>query len=207
MRLIGTVANWNDDRGFGFVKPTDGSPDLFLHIRAFQDERERPRDGMTVSYEAVTNQEGKLRAERVVIAGQKWSRTPTVQHVGATVAGYLAVAFFAPVVFLEIAFWGMPAWVVAVYVGLSVASLLLYWQDKRASVSGGWRVRESDLHLLGLLGGWPGAVVAQNIFRHKTKKASFARFFWITVMLNVLLFAAIGAVLRFNLLDQLLSSL
>lgn len=207
MRLNGTVTNWNDERGFGFVKPVDGGPDLFLHIRAFQDEWERPRDGMSVSYDAVVNHEGKLRAEHVVIAGQKWSRTPTVQHVGASVAGYLAVAFFVPVVFLEIAFWGMPVWVVAVYVGLSLASVLLYWQDKRAAASGSWRVRETDLHLLGLLGGWPGAVVAQNIFRHKTKKASFARFFWITVMLNVLLFAAIGAMLRFNIFDQLFSSL
>lgn len=207
MRLTGTVVNWNDDRGFGFVKPSDGGPDLFLHIRAFQDELERPSDGMSVSYEAAVNQEGKLRAERVVIAGQKWSKTPTVQHVGATVAGYLAVLFFAPVVVLEIVFWGMPVWVIYIYLGLSLASLLLYWQDKRASASGSWRVRESDLHLLGILGGWPGAVVAQNVFRHKTKKASFARFFWITVMLNVLLFAAVGALIRFDIVEQLLNSL
>ena len=48
---------------------------------------------------------------------------------------------------------------------------------------------ESTLHLFDLLGGWPGALIAQQQFRHKTVKASFQAGFWMTVVLNVALMA------------------
>jgi len=40
------------------------------------------------------------------------------------------------------------------------------------------------LHIFALAGGWPGALVAQKLFHHKTKKLSFRIVFWITVALN-----------------------
>ena len=46
------------------------------------------------------------------------------------------------------------------------------------------RTPESTLHLFGLLGGWPGALAAQRLFRHKSSKASFQATYWITVVLN-----------------------
>ncbi|MBL8421498.1 MAG: DUF1294 domain-containing protein, partial [Dechloromonas sp.] len=63
------------------------------------------------------------------------------------------------------------------------------------------RTAESTLHLLSLVGGWPGALVAQNRLRHKSRKASFLVAFWATVMLNCgflgwLLTAHGGRVLR-----------
>jgi hypothetical protein len=45
------------------------------------------------------------------------------------------------------------------------------------------------LHLLSLCCGWPGALVAQQAFRHKSKKESFRFVFWITVILNMGLFS------------------
>ena len=48
---------------------------------------------------------------------------------------------------------------------------------------------ENTLHLLALLGGWPGALVAQAQFRHKTRKVSFRAVFWLTVAVNL---AALG---------------
>jgi uncharacterized membrane protein YsdA (DUF1294 family) len=70
------------------------------------------------------------------------------------------------------------------YLAASVASLLAYNADKSAAQSGRWRVKESTLHMLALLGGWPGAFVAQRVFRHKSRKPSFQVGFMITVMLN-----------------------
>ena len=63
-----------------------------------------------------------------------------------------------------------------------VVSLLTfgaYGWDKRQAVKQGRRVPEARLHLLSLLGGWPGAFVAQHYFRHKNRKASFQVVFWL----------------------------
>jgi len=49
-------------------------------------------------------------------------------------------------------------------VGLSLLSYLMYWLDKEAAQSGAQRTPESTLHLVDLLGGWPGALVAQQQF-------------------------------------------
>ncbi len=40
-----------------------------------------------------------------------------------------------------------------------------YWLDKFAARTGRWRTAERTLHLFGLVGGWPGALVAQRVFR------------------------------------------
>lgn len=70
------------------------------------------------------------------------------------------------------------------YLGISVCTFLLYGWDKAAAQSGQWRVRESTLHVLGLLGGWPGALFAQKVFRHKSRKLSFKVVLWVTVVVN-----------------------
>lgn len=70
------------------------------------------------------------------------------------------------------------------YVVLSVASLILYGVDKAAAEHGRWRVPEMTLHLVSVAGGWPGALVAQRLFRHKTRKQPFRTVFWCTVVVN-----------------------
>jgi len=72
----------------------------------------------------------------------------------------------------------------SVYAALSGVLFALYGWDKRASQRGEWRIPEWTLHLLALAGGWPGAIVAQQVFRHKTRKQPFRTVFWVTVALN-----------------------
>lgn len=83
---------------------------------------------------------------------------------------------------------------VAVYLGLvavaSAASFAAYGLDKRRAVVGGRRVSERTLHMLALVGGWPGAVLGQRHFRHKTRKVQFLIAFWAVVVLHV---AVVGA--------------
>lgn len=67
---------------------------------------------------------------------------------------------------------------------LSASTFLLYGADKAAARQGGNRVPENILHLLALLGGWPGAILAQRLFRHKTGKRAFQRVFGVTVLVN-----------------------
>jgi uncharacterized membrane protein YsdA (DUF1294 family) len=79
----------------------------------------------------------------------------------------------------------LPLPIAGAYLAMSAVSFVLYWVDKAAAGRGGQRTPEGTLHLVGLLGGWPGALVAQQVFRHKTVKRSFQVVFWITVALNL----------------------
>ena len=67
-------------------------------------------------------------------------------------------------------------------------SQVAYALDKRAAAAEGWRLSEGSLLALGLACGWPGAVIAQQVVRHKTVKMSFQVVFWITVVVNVVAF-------------------
>ena len=68
----------------------------------------------------------------------------------------------------------------------SLFAFLACWHDKRSARAQTWRTPEGTLHLLELLGGWPGAFLAQRWFRHKTVKASYQAVFWLIVGLHQL---------------------
>ena len=74
--------------------------------------------------------------------------------------------------------------VLAFYMVVSIVTFTVYAIDKSAATKGTWRTSESTLHLLSLVGGWPGALVAQQKLRHKSKKQFFRFVYWITVALN-----------------------
>lgn len=76
--------------------------------------------------------------------------------------------------------------------GISTATIALYGYDKRAAAKNRLRVPEKVLHGLALLGGSPAALLSQQLFRHKTSKASFRIWFWLIVVVQL---AVIGAAL------------
>lgn len=118
-----------------------------------------------------------------------------------TFALALATAFLAFVAVSTIA-GRLPIAVLGLYLVSSLITYVIYATDKSAAKRGRWRTKESTLHLLGLAGGWPGALVAQYRLRHKSRKLSFRVVFLVTVILNCgalgWLFTAQGAyTLRF----------
>lgn len=68
---------------------------------------------------------------------------------------------------------------------MSFATFCTYWWDKRQAKLDRWRTPERTLHMLALLGGWPGALLAQRCFRHKTQKMSFQVVFWLIAAFHV----------------------
>lgn len=83
----------------------------------------------------------------------------------------------------------VPAFLLALYGLLSAIALLLYRADKSAAQQGRRRTPESTLHAVDVLGGWPGALVARQAFRHKTIKQPFRTVFWLTVAANCVVLA------------------
>jgi uncharacterized membrane protein YsdA (DUF1294 family) len=75
--------------------------------------------------------------------------------------------------------------VIGTYVAMSVLALALYAIDKGRARRNAWRISEATLHGVELLGGWPGAWIAQRVFRHKVQKGSYAAVFWTIVALHV----------------------
>lgn len=84
----------------------------------------------------------------------------------------------------------LQAIVLAVYAAASVVAFVVYAHDKSAARNNQRRTPETTLHLISLAGGWPGALLAQKVIRHKSSKVEFQRVFWVTVAVNcvVLLF-------------------
>ncbi len=80
-------------------------------------------------------------------------------------------------------------WPLALYPAMSLISLLLYWQDKQQARTQAWRTPEKVLHASELLGGWPGALLAQQLYRHKTRKLSYQLVFWGIVLVHQVFWA------------------
>lgn len=196
MRFTGTITTWNDERGFGFIQADQGGAEVFAHIKAFSARGGRPQAGQRVSFEVERSRDGKKRASNVapVQAARPHAPRPRRHHdrpAPWSAASALAIPAFVLVHAAVALLWRVPAWVAALYGLASATCFLVYAIDKSAATAGRWRTPESTLLLLGLVGGWPGAIVAQQLLRHKTSKASFRAAFWGTVVLNVVAFAAI----------------
>lgn len=181
MRYQGKITNWKDDQGFGFITPNGGGNQVFVHIKAFSNKKKRPVGNEIVTYKLAADQKGRARAANVAFVGD---RSLAASSLGrGTVSLALAIVF---VVFVATsAFAGkLPSIVPGLYLVASIVAFAAYAFDKSAAQNNQWRTQESTLHMLGIIGGWPGALVAQRLLRHKSKKLSFQVVFWATVMLN-----------------------
>jgi len=69
-------------------------------------------------------------------------------------------------------------WVTAI----SLLTFIVYYFDKRRAEKNGPRTPEALLHLFELLGGWPGAFLAQRWIRHKSAKVMYQVVFWLIVL-------------------------
>ena len=109
----------------------------------------------------------------------------------------LVIPCFALTYLLVATKWSVTPVVALGYIGMSLTTFLVYALDKSAAIQGRWRISESTLHFLGLLCGWPGALLAQQFLRHKSSKRVFVTKYWMTVAANISVFvAASSPVLR-----------
>lgn len=196
MRFNGTIVEWHEDRGFGFIEPgpgaTGGVKRVFCHIKAYKTLTALPSVGQRVTYELSRDQQNRPRAARVVPAGTSTpAKAPAAMSEKARtstprpgLARISAIVFIAAVIALVVVGripWYVPVW----YVVISFATSVAYAIDKGAAERRRWRTTESTLQWMALIGGWPGAWIAQQDLRHKTRKASFQLLFWGLVVINL----------------------
>jgi uncharacterized membrane protein YsdA (DUF1294 family) len=75
---------------------------------------------------------------------------------------------------------------------MSLVCFIAYGLDKRRAVKGGRRVSERTLQLMAFLGGWPGALIGQRQFHHKTQKVPFRIVSWMLVVLHISIVGAVA---------------
>lgn len=186
MRTKGKVSSWNDEKGYGFIEPIGGGKRVFLHIKAFDNHNRRPEMTQIVTYDLSTDKRGRPCAVKVTLSGDRLSRKIKKPKGTISITG---AAIFLLIVAASAITSKIPPVIFAIYLIASLITFVVYAMDKSAARRGAWRIQESTLHILSLLGGWPGALVAQQKLRHKSKKQSFRAVFWITVIVNCGVFA------------------
>ncbi|MDH7453955.1 DUF1294 domain-containing protein [Luteimonas composti] len=207
MSLLGRIEQWNDARGYGFVRPLESQAGdaarAFVHVRAIERAGRRPADGDLVRYATERDDKGRLNAVRVSFVNATAMRRQAEargdaradarrRQATARLGNALRRGALAAATALLAGGWLMGEWGGAVVLWFAVASLLSflsYRHDKVSAERGRWRTPERILHLLDLAGGWPGGLLAQQVLRHKSSKPSFQAVFWGTVALNIAAFA------------------
>ncbi len=182
MRKFGKIISWKSDKGFGFIAPSSGGQQIFVHVKALDRELLPPSVGTKVSYVESADRQGRPRAESVAPIRSGIS-------IGATSKALAMAGFFLLFVAGVCALGILPFAFLWLYLGASLITFVVYALDKSAAESGSWRTSEGTLHALALIGGWPGAMYAQQLLRHKSSKQTFRATYWVTVLVNV---AALG---------------
>jgi len=189
----GVLVLWNDDKGFGFVRPSMGGDDYFVHISVIEEgTSRRPQVGDTIFYNVATDVPGRRRLSYAAIKGADVTeKKPTEGILTTPRSPFLWTLIGVPILLSCYLVWRthnpIPLFS---YVFLSVLAILLYGLDKQHAITGQWRIPEIYMHIVELMGGWPGVLLAQNDFRHKIRKSRYRRILWGIIAFHGLAWAA-----------------
>jgi len=200
MKRQGTLVRWEKDRGFGFIRCPEISADVFVHLRDFSERGTAPQVGMRLDFEEIHVGGKGPRAVAVRAAGAQQQRPQRRQQQQPQRRSPRSASSSLPMALLLVgyaALLGYGVWTgrippiaLGMLLLLSLLTFFVYGFDKNAAQAGRWRTAENTLHLLSLAGGWPGAWIAQRLFRHKVSKTNFMAIYWATVLAHM---AAVGA--------------
>jgi len=171
--LTGRIVEWFDGKGYGFVATKTRR--FFIHVRDFSRHHKRPEVGDAIRFTLGQDAKGRPCAVKAL-------------HVndGGQISG-VALLFLGALLILPVMAllklkpdW---RWVAGFASVVNVLAFYAYAVDKRRAWEKLWRLPEARLHFVALIGGWPGAFLAQRNYRHKCSKLGFQMVFWFTVLL------------------------
>lgn len=211
MKKQGAVVRWDDAKGFGFIHSPQSGAQLFFHIREWRGSA-APALNQRVRFEEIhvggkgpramdvrpdserADMPARPRSEAARPPAQNRhapQRTPPPRR--AALSRQASPAWPAHLLMLlwaglliagatlgRLGWWCLPAAFV-----LNLLTFYAYWRDKHAATQGHWRTAENTLHVLGLVGGWPGAWFAHQVLRHKSAKQTFRSVYWATAFAHV----------------------
>lgn len=203
-RVTGRLISWNDARGFGFAA-VPGTGDVFVHVKALRPGQTRPANGDDITFAVVEGRNGRPAAADVETPGTPLptlhvvTKQPDPPMSALDVSRLIAAPWILLSALLVVMLGRMPAWFGSLYLIMGIASMLLYWFDKSYALTGRSRVRELSLHLSDAFFGIAGGLVAQHVFRHKTRKRSFRYITRLIFVAHATLLAAIlGGLITFG---------
>lgn len=193
----GVIETWKPAEGFGFIQPSGGGKDYFFHKSAIVG-RQTPAVGQRVSYTVGRDSKGRNQAEDITIEGEATLREKvqgqTKGRIGlpdlpgglqlSKINSTYMLLFALPFLFAILTLSWIP---MALYAIVSLVGFGAITLDKRFAQANMWRIPEATLHLIEILGGWPGSGLAQQIVRHKTQKASYQITFWVIAALHLII--------------------
>jgi uncharacterized membrane protein YsdA (DUF1294 family)/cold shock CspA family protein len=168
------MISWEDGKGFGWIESNGRR--IFAHIRDFERGQRRPAKGEAVTFLPGVDDQGRSCAKRIRFVRQGG-------RVGFVSWIILLLLLPLPLLALDdlpFAAWVAPSW----FVLISIFTYGLYVSDKNRAESGRWRIPEKQLHFFEMLGGWPGAWIAQRRLRHKIMKGSYQFTFWFIIIVH-----------------------
>lgn len=205
----GVIESWDDQKGFGFISIAPGKK-IFFHISSVRGSH-RPTPGDSVFFQLGTDKQGRptathVRSASLAVDNPRIRIKPIIKSPDSTTTrsgnakqtyrlreSSIPWRYLVPLLILpgagvvDLAVNHQSPWGIFIYVLVSMLSYYFYWDDKRRAKQNEWRIPEANLHFWALLGGWPGAFIAQQQFRHKTKKLSFLAVFWLIVIAHQVL--------------------
>lgn len=201
----GTIANFDNERKFGFIQFDNKNRQIFFHVSRFKAGR-NPNIGEQVLFDigqdkqgrpvAINIQEAQFVAQKQQERKQKQQAYKAYQERQEQKHGQLNLLCGVSVVYLLILaivllMSGLSLKLLGVYFIMGIISFFMYYQDKIKAQNNEWRIPENTLHAIDVLGGWIGATFAHKLLNHKATKADFRVVFYITVALNIIGFLAL----------------
>ncbi len=183
---VGKVVRWRDEERAGYIKVKSIKARVFFPQSAFVFRDKRPAKHQQVSF-VLGRRRGEWVATRVIPQGYElgWAdreSTPSGTVLGGGFSETLLGSAFILLYLAAVSFISLP--LASAYLLASCLLLILYRTDKRSAQNGRTRVPDFVLHLLAVLGGWPGGLLAQMRYQHHTANIGFVRAFWFSVALN-----------------------
>lgn len=179
--MKGKLVAWNSNKAFGFIAPNGGGEHVFIHRTGLSNRQRIPQINDIITFSMVEDKEGRGCAGDATFSGEKLKKKSANKVSNFSI--YVSVLFLSGITTAYIMEF-FPQKLFISYYFFSIITFIAYAFDKSKAQRGAWRTSENTLHLFSLMGGWPGAAIAQQLLRHKSQKRAFRNVFWLTVIVN-----------------------